>query len=150
MNPSICLMILLTKSTVYGSSPIAVCGGLRISVCTSFSGSVEREVVGVRGLETNLRLMQCLHSHFPVILGPLVIVGKITKALRLTCAKQWCQNVRFSTSCRDACPGVLSACRWVSSILVYSVDPWARSRTWSRINSPSTWSAAEINFPWRL
>jgi hypothetical protein len=63
---------------------------------TSCSGSVAREVVGVKGFLVNLHLMQLLQSHLPVILGASVIVGKISKAFRPMCAVWRCHNICFS------------------------------------------------------
>jgi hypothetical protein len=130
------LVVSLMNSSKYRPPSMAVSSGPHMSQCTSCSGSVAREVVGVKGFRANLHLMQLSQSHLPVIFGALVIIGKIFKALRPTCAKLRCHNIRFSASCRDACPVVLSASTQLSSILVYSVD--YRSRTQSRTKSPST------------
>jgi len=132
---------------------MAVSRGPHMSECTSCRGSVAWEVVGVKGFQPNLQLMQLSQSHFPVIVGASgMTFGKISEAFRPTCARRWCHNMRFSASCRDACPVVLSASRQLLllSTLVYSVDPEAQSRTGSRTNSPSTCGAVAINLPWRL
>jgi len=120
MYSSICLVASSMKSSIYRPHPMAVSRGPHLSECTSCSGSVAREVVfGVKGFRANLHLMLLSQSHFPVIFGASVIVGKISKAFRATCARQRCHNIRFSASCRDACPVILSASRQQSSILVY-------------------------------
>jgi hypothetical protein len=139
------------KSSIYRPPPMAVSRRPHMSECSSCRGSVALEVVGVKGFRANLHLMQLWQSHFPVILKASVIVGKISKAVRPTCARGWCHHIRFSALCRDACPVVLSGSRQLSlSISVYSVDPGARSRTRSRTNRPLTCGAVAINLPWRL
>jgi hypothetical protein len=97
-----------------------------MSEFTSCSGLVGQEVVfGVMGLRADLHLMQHSQVHFPVILGASVIVSKISKAFKPTGTRRRCHNIRFSASCRDACPVVLSASRQRSSIEVYLVDSGA-------------------------
>jgi hypothetical protein len=124
----------LMKSSIYRPPPMAVSRGLYMSECTSCIGSVAREVVEVMGFRVNLHLMQLSQSHFPVIFRALGIVGKVSGALSLACARRRCHNIRFSASCRDSCPVVYSASRQLSMISVYSIDSGAQSRT----NSPST------------
>jgi len=122
MYSSVCLVASSMKSSIYRPPPMAVSSGPHMSEVTCCRGSVAPEVVfGVKGFQSNLHLMQLSQYHFPVIFGESVIVGKISKAFRPTCARRRCHNIRFSASWRDACPVVLSACRQLSSISVYSV-----------------------------
>ena len=141
MYSSVCLEESLMKSTIYRPPPMGFSMGPHMSECTSYSGSVAREVLfGVKCFRAHLHLMRLSQLHFPVIFGASVIVGKISNSLRPTCARWRCHNIRFSASCRDACPVVLSASRplLLLSILVYSVYSGAQSTTRSRIYCPST------------
>jgi hypothetical protein len=130
----ICLVVWLMKSSIYRPPPMAVSRGLYMSKCTTCIGSVAREVVEVMGFRATSHMMQLSQSHFPVISRALGIVGKVSRALRLACARRRCHNIRFSASCRDSCPVVCSASRQLSLISVYSVDTGVQSRT----NRPST------------
>jgi hypothetical protein len=139
MYSSVCLVASLMKSSIFQPPPMAVSSGPHRSEGCSCSGSVAREFVfGVKGFLVNLHLMQLSQSHLPVILGASVIISKVSKTFRLTCARRRCHNIRFSVSCRDAYPVVVSGSRQQSSISVDLVDPGAQSRTPSRKNSPST------------
>jgi len=141
------LMALWMKRNMYEAPPMAASSGPHRSECTSCSGSLAWKVVfRVKVFRANLHLMQQVQSHFQVILGASVIVRNVPKAFTLTCAKGRCHNIRFSASCRDARPVVISASRQLSSMSVYSVDSKARFRT----NSPSTWGAVAIGLPLRL
>jgi hypothetical protein len=71
-------------------------------------------------------------------LGASMIVGKISKPLRPTCARQQSHNICLSAWRLDACPVVLCDSRQLSSISEYSVDSESRSKTRFRMNSPST------------
>ena len=143
MYSSVCLVGSSMKCRIYWRPPMAVSSRQHMSECRSCWCSVAREVVGVKRFRANLRLMQLLQSHFLVIFGALVFVGKISKAFTPMCARRRCHNIRLSAACRDACPVVLSTSRQLSWISVYSVDSGARSRT----NSSSTWGLVKINLP---
>jgi hypothetical protein len=121
------------KSSISRPPPNAVARGPHMAGCTSCRGSVEQEVVDVKGFRANLHLMQHSESHFPVILGVSLMVGRISNALRPTYARRQCHNMRVAASCQDACPIVLRARRLLWSISMYSVDSGARSR----MHSPS-------------
>ena len=82
-----------------------------MSQCTSCSGLVAGEVMGVKGFQADLHSMQLSQSHYLVILSAVVIVGKISNGLRPTCAKRQCHDIHFYASCPDGCPVVLSASR---------------------------------------
>jgi len=145
---SICLMASSMKSSIYRSPPMAVSSRPHMSKCTSCSGSVAREVVGVKGYQANLHLMQLSQSHLPVIFGASTTTfGMISKAFRPRCGSWRCHNIRFPALCRNPCPVVLSASRYLSSISVYSVNSGARSRTRSRSKSSLTWGAVALNLP---
>jgi len=119
---SVCLVVPSRKGSIYRPPAMAVSNGPHMSECPSCSVSVAREGVGIKGFRANLHLMQISQSHFPVILRASVIIGKISKALRLMCDKRRFHNIRFSASCRDACPVVLCF-SWQQSlsISVYTV-----------------------------
>jgi len=148
MYSSVCFAASSLKSSKYGPPPMAVSRGPLMSECRSCRGSVAREVVfGVKGFHVNLDLMQLSQSQLPVIFGALATTfGKISKAVRPTCARQRCHDICFSASCQDSCPVVLSASRQLTLISVYLVDSGASFRT----NSPLTRGAVVINLPWRL
>jgi hypothetical protein len=135
---SVCLVASSMNSSLYQPPPMAVSRGPHMSECISCRCSVAREVVGVNGFPANLHLMKLSQSHFPVIFGASVIVGKISKALGPTGARRRCHMIRLSASCPDKCPDVISDSRQLSSILVYCVDPGVQFRMLSRKNSPST------------
>ena len=128
MYSSICLVVSSMKGSIYRTPAMAVSRGPHKSKCTSCRGSVAQDVVfGVKGFLLNLHLMQHSQSHLPVILAAWVIVAKISTALRPTCPRRRCHNIRFYASCRDACPVVISASRKLSLISVYLVDSGPRS-----------------------
>jgi len=122
IHSSICLLASSMQSSICRPPLMAVSRGPHMSQCTSCRGSVAQEVMGVKGFRTNLHLRQLLQLHLPVILRASVIGGKISTAWRPTRGKQQCHSIRFSASCRDAYPVILSASRQLSSISVYSVD----------------------------
>jgi hypothetical protein len=51
-----------------------------MSECANCSGTVAREVLGIKGFRANFHLMQLSQSHSPVIFGESVIVGMISEA----------------------------------------------------------------------
>jgi len=99
------------KSSIYGQHPIAVSRGPHMSECTSYRGSVSWEVVGVKWFLVMFYLMQPKQWHMQVILGPSVIVCKISNHLRLRCAKRRGHKVLFSTASWDACSGISGSSR---------------------------------------
>jgi len=147
MYSSVCLVASSMKSSIFQPPPMAVSSVPHMSECMRYRGLVGQEVVfGVKGFLLNLHLIQLLQSHLPVILGASVIEGKISKSLRLMCVRQRCHNILFSALCQDAFRVVLSTSRpLLLSLAVYSFYSGARSRMWSRMNCPSTWSTVAIN-----
>jgi len=130
VHSAIWLIVLSIKSSIYWPPPMAVSNGLHMSMYTSCSGSVLREVEGVTCFWTTLHLMQLSQLHFLVIVGVLGIIGNFSNVWRQTHVKWRCQNMGFAASNGDACPIVLSARRRLSmSILVYSPHFRAPSRT---------------------
>jgi len=141
------------RSSIYRPPAMAVWNGLHISECTSGSGSVAWEVVfGVKGFRATFHRMQLSQTHFPIILGAeSMTFGKISKALRPTCAKRWCHYICLSALCQNACPATLSASRQLFlSISIYLVDAGTGFQTPFSTSTPLTWCGVAIILSLRL
>jgi len=143
MYSSICLVASLMASSMYRPPPMVIAYGPHMSECTSCSGSVAREVMGVKCIRAHFHFIQLSQSHCPVISGTLLIISKVAKDMRPMCAKWRCPYIHISAWCEDAYPVIVSASRQLSLlIMVSSVD--SGSRTHYPTNCPSTWGVVAI------